>query len=455
MPRPGAKRARGPSSRDRDASGALDTREAVADLGGGVAAVALGIALLGVPLVIDAGAQAAFDAPKRLLALSTIVLATLAHLIWPGSAQPKRPLATHPWLGALLALAVIAFAILSAAFSPRAASALDSSRALLLYSLLLPLGATSTFQGRRGPALLGAFLAGAFVNAMVSTLQAADLLRPYTVEALGGRQDTGAFLGNEGQLAIILALACVASFSLLLDQERGRVRIALAGMLVVCGAALVLNRSLTAFTATAVGTMSVVALRFKGRVLVAALLAGFAMVGALLLAPPARDRVSAAWSDVREGNWDELLTYRLGPWAAALEMIRNRPILGVGPGNFGAEFVPHRLSAEIRYGERFLNPTMTSNYSEAHSEYLQLAAEAGIPAALAALGAWGLLLWGVVRVAVAAGPHRREAVLLTGILMAGATAALTWFPLKQPALCVPLLLAAGRAWSLSAEGETS
>jgi O-antigen ligase len=94
---------------------------------------------------------------------------------------------------------------------------------------------------------------------------------------------------------------------------------------------------------------------------------------------------------------------------------------------------------------------MTSSYAEAHCDYLQVFSDAGVPAGLAVLGAVGCLFAAIGRAA-----WRRkapEAVLLLALLAAGATAALTWFPLQRPVTAVPILLAAGRAWKISAAGE--
>jgi hypothetical protein len=48
--------------------------------------------------------------------------------------------------------------------------------------------------------------------------------------------------------------------------------------------------------------------------------------------------------------------------------------------------------------------------------------------------------------------------MLLAVLVTGAAAALTWFPLQRPVTAVPLLLAAGRAWRISGRmhgsGET-
>ncbi len=178
----------------------------------------------------------------------------------------------------------------------------------------------------------------------------------------------------------------------------------------------------------------------------------FCILLGLFAYSPARRRAADALAAGRAGNWDVLLTYRLGPWSAAVEMARERPALGFGPGTFAAEFVPHRLKAELRARRRFVNPLVTSSYGEAHSEPLQALAEGGL-AGLAATGAAAALLLALWRTARRGGVAKAEAALLFGVLVAGAVASLTWFPLQRPVSAIPLLLAAGRGWRLSAESD--
>ncbi|HLO51708.1 MAG TPA: IctB family putative bicarbonate transporter [Kamptonema sp.] len=60
-------------------------------------------------------------------------------------------------------------------------------------------------------------------------------------------------------------------------------------------------------------------------------LAGFAFVVilGLVLVEPLRDRVSTIFA----GRGDSSNNFRMNVWTAVLEMIRDRPILGIGPGN--------------------------------------------------------------------------------------------------------------------------
>ena len=98
---------------------------------------------------------------------------------------------------------------------------------------------------------------------------------------------------------------------------------------------------------------------------------------------------------------------RLGYWAAATKMIRDFPLLGVGLEHFG-DFYPRYKPAEAGEVQR------------PHNNYLQVAAEMGIPGLIAFLLLWAGFVWAAVRTpgmpretehkAVAHGPpHERAA----------------------------------------------
>jgi O-antigen ligase len=417
-----------------------------------VGAAALAAALATSALLVDPGAEAAFEAPKRLGVLLAIALAAAAVFLAGGRGESPgslwRRAGKLPRAAAILWLGALGGAAAAALLSPRRDASLDALRALLVYALLVPLGASRLFP-RFGRPLLALFLALSAVNGTVSLLQWRGIFRPFALAGAAAREVTGAFAGNVGYLALAMALAAVAGLAIALEARRPGVRTAAAAATALFVADLVVNQNLTSLTAVAAGSAALVAAR-RGRrailpaaAVIAALLVGVAMFG------PARARAREAVRAARAGDWDRLLTYRLGPWAAAVEMSKERPLLGYGPGTFAAEFVPHRLKAEIGARRRFVNPLVTSTYGEAHSEPLQAVAEGGL-AGLAAIGAAGALLLALWR--AARSPDAGEAALLLGVLVAGAVAALTWFPLQRPITAIPLLLAAGRSWRLAAEG---
>jgi O-antigen ligase len=420
-----------------------------------VAVGALFVVLLGASLLVDPKAYASFDAPKRLVALCGISIAALA--IFGLGARPDA--ARRPWrdvpsaarIALIAAAAALAWASLSALVSPDRVAALDSLRTIGLFAVLLPLGASAAVERHRN-FLLGTVLAAASVNAGVSLLQSRGI-SPFRLQTFGTRNETGALAGNVGYLALSLAFAAVLSLGVVLAARGKSFRIFAGIVLLLSLAGIVLNRNLTAIAALAIGVSVLLVLYFGRRSRWPVLGVVAALAVASFAVAPLRERVKDAVGMARRGEWDRLTTYRTGAWAAAMQMTRERPLLGWGPGTYAIEFTPHRLSAEIRARRRYVNPLLTSSYSEAHCDYLQAFAETGIPGGSAALVAVGALLLAVGRRGARPGPHRIEAAILVGLLAAGAAAALTWFPLQRTISAAPLLLAAGRGWRIASQAR--
>ncbi|MGD1996483.1 MAG: O-antigen ligase family protein, partial [Anaerolineae bacterium] len=76
---------------------------------------------------------------------------------------------------------------------------------------------------------------------------------------------------------------------------------------------------------------------------------------------------------------------RVHLWSAALKMTAHRPLLGIGPGSFGLEYLRYRDAARF-----------TKVFSQAHNIYLHTLATLGIGGALAS----GWLLWSLVSAAL-------------------------------------------------------
>jgi len=164
---------------------------------------------------------------------------------------------------------------------------------------------------------------------------------------------------------------------------------------------------------------------------------------------PVRHRAIQFFRAVRHGEWNAAFTARAAPWLAAGEMIRAHPLLGIGIGNFGSEYVSARLAAETRTRRQLvLSGMRTNSFAQAHNDYLDLIAGAGIPAGLCTIAAYGLLLARTWRRA----HDEPEAAGSAAILAAGAVAAFTWFPFQIVPTALWLLLESGRADRLVREG---
>ncbi len=79
------------------------------------------------------------------------------------------------------------------------------------------------------------------------------------------------------------------------------------------------------------------------------------------------------------------LGYRLHYWQATIQMIADHPWLGVGPGNFQAEYTRYKL------------PQAVEEVAEPHNFMLEIGATAGMPAAAMLLLALGAYAWRLFR----------------------------------------------------------
>ncbi len=409
----------------------------------------LALALLGSAFAVDPFAQGGFDAPKRFAALLGASLAAAAlgwHASWPLWRAWSRAGRVVAALGAFVFAGLLASGLCATPVP------YDELRTLALYALFVPLGAARLLDGRPGLVLAGLAAAGAAGNALLSLLQAVGLAGTLPLAQLGGRYPTGALLGNEAYVALGCALlgAAGAALGLVAPTARARWLGWLAVSLSV--AAILANRQLTSAIALLAAIATLVTVRWhvlrwlpRAGAVLALLLSVCAAVPALRAQTWTRVPVSVE-------TWQQLTTYRLGAWAAAVEMIATKPWTGYGPGSYAKQSQVQRFAAEIELRRRLPPPPPATAFVQAHQEYLQVAAEAGLPVLLAVLAALGGLLGGLLHLArpVNAAHTRLEAHLMLGIIVAGAVAALAWFPLQIPFTAIVLLLACGRAWRLLA-----
>lgn len=117
---------------------------------------------------------------------------------------------------------------------------------------------------------------------------------------------------------------------------------------------------------------------------------GFQLGSAYLTSVPATAQYISGAADPTRST----ATMRVFTWSVTSTMIKESPILGVGADNFGAAFnegrksyaVTNRNDPNLVIGEDYL-------FERAHNEYLQIAAELGIPGLILFTGAF--LFFGV------------------------------------------------------------
>ena len=139
----------------------------------------------------------------------------------------------------------------------------------------------------------------------------------------------------------------------------------------------------------------------------------------------------------RLGRLDQDLE-RFTIYSDTLEMIEDEPVAGVGPGMYRWRFRPYQTVDVARL------------YDHAHNDYLESAAEWGVPLALLV---WGFVLWRFSRAVtiflVSRDPERRGLALgCSAAIFSIMTHSLVDFTLQLPALLMLFCAILGLAWSL-------
>ncbi|MGK3208881.1 O-antigen ligase family protein [Amycolatopsis sp. MEPSY49] len=202
-----------------------------------------------------------------------------------------------------------------------------------------------------------------------------------------------------------LAYFLVAAVPLLVAVRARTFATAIAGVVLVAGAAATFSRGGALGLAAAAGWL--LARRVLPWRLVAATAAAVVALGlgTLLVAGPHLARAVQEKSFIAASNVDT----RELRWQAAARMVTAHPVLGVGPGGFREQYAAESHNAEI-----------DEQTPVAHNMYLEVAAELGLPGFALFAGVVGVAAVASERAVRRAGPgpRRTEAVAIQASLLA-------------------------------------
>lgn len=395
----------------------------------------------------------AFGAPELSQALLLVIIGALAWRQWTREEQISLP----GELGALLVLG-LAYTF-SAGFARDLGTSLERIQDFIGYSLtvvvLVALLDRPLWLRR---AVWTVVIAGAGL-AIISLIQAG--LGEYTSDFAGfarGKPEGAGVFRASGPLdpnvfgQVLVATAILALYLGLSARTRNGRVLGLAAF-GVCLAASAFTGSRGALVAAAAAFFLILLLAPVPRRIVATI-GALALVAGLIFMPsglkarvglPTSSTDSQQVAVVKSGS-ESAIRGRESENLAALEMFRDYPILGVGPGNYPLHY--------LDYSEQIgLDPRLEQR--EAHSLYLQALAETGIVGALALLAILWLALSGAWRARQRLAG--RDALLAEGIFVALVTflIAALFLHLTYPRylwIVIGLGLAAGRlAWGTSRE----
>jgi O-Antigen ligase len=276
---------------------------------------------------------------------------------------------------ALLGLAFAAWATLSTLVSPDRAMALWGEwlwgTGLLFVLALVGMWGIGAFAGRRGAQLIeGGLVLAAAINALVALTETMINLTSIDLGPFAGR--AVGLWGNPVWLGAFLAGA------LWIGCTRYDLRPAFWGALVaLLTAGIQVSGSRSALAVVGL-IVVVVAVRSRWQLalqVVAWILAGFALGLVCTAVAPGGGSQSAATSRV-VGQGSETITARLESWSGAAHAIARRPLVGEGPGRYGAATGPFRSLklARQRGPERL--------FLDAHDFIVEYATTTGLPGLL-------------------------------------------------------------------------
>ena len=342
--------------------------------------------------------------------------------------DPLRQRATR--VLAILALGFVATQVVTSVTAASPQEALPSCIRFFLASLITLLFALTVM--REGDLLPGLCRALTFVllaQSLIAVFQQSGLAftdippveapRPY------------GFMSSRNLMASFLALLFPFSACLFLTGSRPwRLAAGLTMVLAFCGIVVGQTRSAWLSLATGLVVSSVLIFLVRRRLPpavtklwfggLALLVAGTLVVLGLSLALPGqrdlavslKHRVAALGQLSDNASAAQPATGgRLYFWRTSLKMIRDRPLFGVGPGNWRVMVQRYGINEGLTAADGVWAP------DHAHNDYVQMAAESGIPGLLLYLGIWGTLGFITANVIRQAADFRRN--LLAIFCLAG------------------------------------
>ncbi len=245
-----------------------------------------------------------------------------------------------------LVLLYWAIATVATALSPVKADAFAGLTKLTSYLLLFALSARVMRIPRLRSIIIGVYLHVALIVSVYGVQQWFDGVEPLaTWNDPTSTQATAtrvySYLGNPNLLAGYLLPALILSLVAIFVWQRWTAKALALTMFLVNAACLAFTGSRGGWIATVVAIVAVVFLlhqwwanylpRFWRLWSIPIFIGSFAvlLLAAIVLSESLRDRVLTIFA----GRGDSSNNFRQNVWAAVIEMIRDRPILGIGPGN--------------------------------------------------------------------------------------------------------------------------
>jgi O-antigen ligase len=290
-------------------------------------------------------------------------------------------MSAHPGLTYVVVL-FLSWAAFSQLWAEDSGVALTAFTRLGLNAVLFLIIFTAVRTPNQAIGFVGAFVAGASINAVYGLLFAPT--DPATASRLSSS------ITNPNELASILVSALVLSFGLaaaVKDLPLARLGALAAGGLCIAGIFLTGSRGGLVSLTVALAAFLVVGARWRGRLVLVVAIVTLAGVGYFSYA--ASEETRSHVSSVGSG------TGRLDLWTVAWRMVEDEPLQGVGAGNFPVSSVHYLLQpGAIERADYIIGTPRV-----AHNTYIQLWAELGLVGLILFILVAGFCLYAALKAA--------------------------------------------------------
>lgn len=331
-------------------------------------------AVLIVPLLVSPSGKDVFRVPKYLAVQGEAVLVTAAVTLECLLLHVRFRDRVHcRGVSGLLPLLIVAWTTVTTIFS--------TNRALSVRSLVWVLSCVVIFSvtARIAPSsisMVHLLVAPALINAALYCCQEFRIWDPLYGLDVTAHEARTALIGNPNEVGAYLVAPLVCSLALMIvDRSRRRLHTLTTIFLFL---ALLINHTVTAIAAFGCGAMVLLfrqSKRLTAGVGIALGLSGAAMIFGY---GPLHERADTVLGAVIARDWDTLTSYRLTSFLAAQKMALSHPLVGVGPGTYGWNYLRYREAAESDFPRQLASPSRIFNFGEAHNDHLQILATTGV-----------------------------------------------------------------------------
>lgn len=305
-----------------------------------------------------------------------------------GSADRLREMLRERAVAAVL-IAGVAWSGITTLTSTHRALSVESFITILTSALIF---FVSWYAAPRVPLLVFDLLVPVvLINAVLAAMQEYGIYNPFTSFAPYRHLSATGLIGNPNIVGTYMSLAVIV-FAAAASSVPGWRRYLYTFGALCAAASVVVSRTRTALIALMVAiVIFAVGRSLKRAAVVAAALAVLFAIGFAAGVPVVR-RLAAVPKRVAANGLEVATSGRMGPNLAALQMFRDHPVTGMGPGTFKYHYMQYHATTWLRY-KSLLRGTSATSFSEAHNDHLQVLAEAGLPGYALFLAAIGILVF--------------------------------------------------------------